>query len=134
MSDIIGDSRANELAYETSIRNKKLFVGSGNPMYGKKHPNPKLSEWNKQHSGELSPTYGIKRPDLSERNKSGLFKRYTRKIICVETGIIYNSIKEATISLGKSPTSAEINKHLNGSRKHAFGFHWEYYLCDGNII
>lgn len=37
MSDIIGDSRANELAYETSIRNKKLFVGSGNPMYGKKH-------------------------------------------------------------------------------------------------
>lgn len=104
------------------------------PMYGKRRPNPKLSEWNKLHSGELSPTYGIKRPDLSERNKSGQFKRYTRKIICVETGQIFNSIKEATSSLGKSPTSAEINKHLNGSRKHAFGFHWEYYFGDGNII
>jgi hypothetical protein len=104
------------------------------PMYGKKRPNPKLSEWNKSHNGELSPTYGMKRPDLSERNKSGLFKRYTRKVLCIETGIIFNSIKEATISLGKSPKSAEINKHLNGSRKHAFGYHWQYYFGEGNII
>lgn len=97
------------------------------PMYGKKRPNPKLAEWNKNHSGKMSPVYGKKRPDLSERNKSGQFKRFTRKIICVETGVVYNSIKEATIALNRDPKSAEINKHLGGQRKHAFGYHWEYF-------
>jgi len=97
------------------------------PLFGKKRPNPKLSEWNKIHCGELSPVYGKKRPDLSERNKSGQFKRFTRKVICVETGIIYNSIREATIAMNRNPKSVEINKHLGGDRKHAFGYHWEYY-------
>jgi len=98
------------------------------PLFGKKHPNPKLSEWNKIHCGELSPVYGKKRPDLSERNKSGQFKRFTRKVICIETDIIYDSIKDATISMNRNPKSAEISKHLGGNRKHAFGYHWKY--CD----
>jgi hypothetical protein len=96
------------------------------PMYGKKRKNPILSEWNKQHRGEFSPVYGKKRPDLSERNKSGNFKRFSRKIMCVETGIIYNSIKEATISMGKDEKCKSINKHLSGYRKYAFGYHWIY--------
>lgn len=96
------------------------------PLFGQKRPNPVLAEWNKIHCGELSPTFGIKRPDLSERNKSGDFKRFTKKIICIETNIIYDSIKKATIAMGKKPTCNEINKHLKGDRKHAFGFHWKY--------
>lgn len=114
---------------EGTMFNTHWLVGKPkeiHPMYGKKHPNPKLSEWNKQHSGELSPTYGKKRPDLSERNKTGLFKRFTRKIMCVETEVIYNSVKEAYLSLNKSPKSSEISKHLGGNREHAFGFHWVY--------
>lgn len=97
------------------------------PMFGKKNPNPKLSDWNKIHKGPLSPTYGLKRPDLSERNKSGLFKRFTKKIICIETNIVYNSIRDANISLNKPLKSTEISKHLNGDRKHAFGFQWKYF-------
>jgi hypothetical protein len=97
------------------------------PFFGKKHPNPKLAEWNKLHCGELSPVYGIKRPDLSERNKSGQFKRFTRKVICIETGVIYDSIKLATIAMGKNPNCTSINKHLGGNRKHAFGYQWAYY-------
>jgi hypothetical protein len=96
------------------------------PMYGKKNPNPTLAEWNKKHCGELSPTYGKKRPDLSERNKSGQFKRYTRKIICVETNVIYNSIREATIAMNKPERSTAINKNLSGDRRHAYGFQWMY--------
>jgi len=49
---------------------------------------------------------------------------YTRKIVCVETGIEYNSLKEVTEKTG-------INyKHLpdccKGKRKTAGGYHWKY--------
>lgn len=45
-----------------------------------------------------------------------------RKIICVETQIIYNSIKEAQEILG----IANISAVCNGKRKTAGGYHWEY--------
>ena len=88
-------------------------------------PNERLSEWNRIHCGELSPTFGIKRPDLTERNKSGNFKRFVRSVICVETGEIYNSIKEVKKAFNKLTTNTEINKHLGGYRKRAYGYTWK---------
>ena len=92
------------------------------PMFGSSRTNPKLAEWNKIHCGDKSPVYGLKRPDLSERNKNGNFKRFTRKIKCVELDIDFNSIKEAkTFFNGNS----NINRALS-ENKTAFGYHWVY--------
>lgn len=96
------------------------------PMFGKKRPNPTLAEWNKLHCGDLSPTYGLKRPDLVERNKSGNFKRFVKKVKCIETGEIYDSVKDVKIAFGKSTTNTDISKHLGGHRKKAYGYTWEY--------
>lgn len=48
-----------------------------------------------------------------------------RKIKCVETGKVFNSITDAANTIGKTP--ACIVNHLKGLRQSAGGFHWEYY-------
>ena len=90
--------------------------------------NPKLSEWNKSHRGELSPTYGLKRPDLSERNKSGKFNRYKKPVKCVETGQIFHSVRDAMIFHGKNPKSSHITQQIKGDRKTALNYTWEYVI------
>lgn len=98
------------------------------PMFGKKSPNAskRMSEWNKTHLGINSPVYGLKRPDLIERNKAGEFHRHTKKIMCIETQQIFNSIKEANDFLSLPKNSTCINKNLSGSRTHCKNFTFIY--------
>ena len=99
------------------------------PMFGKKLPNvsKRIIEWNKQHSGVNSPVYGLKRPDLIERNKKGNFKRYTVRIKCVETQQIFNSIKEANKFFELPYNSTCINKNLSGDRCNCKNFTFIYF-------
>ena len=48
-----------------------------------------------------------------------------KKIICLETGIIYNSIKEAAKAVDITPQA--INSCLAGRTKKSAGLHWAYY-------
>ena len=90
--------------------------------------NIRLSEWNKEHSGESSPTYGLKRPDLSERNKLGNFNRHKKPVQCIETGQIFNSIRDALIFNGKDIKNAHITQQIKGNRKTALGYTWKYVI------
>jgi len=96
------------------------------PMFGKKMPeqSKRIIEWNKLHSGVKSPTYGLKRPDLTERNKLGL---NCKKIICIETNEVFDSIKKASEKYGR--ISQKALKFGNKSR----GFHWEYFTFASNV-
>lgn len=47
------------------------------------------------------------------------------KILCVETGVVYNSITEAAKEINGDTST--IAKALKGKRKFANGYHWEYY-------
>lgn len=51
-------------------------------------------------------------------------KSNSKRVRCIETEIIYNSIKEAAIAVGI--TSAGISLCCNGKRKTAGGYHWEF--------
>ena len=93
--------------------------------YVRKNGNKQLSERNKKNIGELSPVFGLKRPDLSLRNKAGNFNRYVRKVRCIETGEIFDSIKLANQKYNKTKSS-HINQQIKGKRKTAFGHKWEY--------
>lgn len=46
---------------------------------------------------------------------------------CIETGIIYNSMKDANIALGKRENSSEISRSVKTGNT-AYGFHWENIL------
>ena len=46
------------------------------------------------------------------------------KIICVETGRVFNTITEAAAFIGVTPLSISI--HLRGDSKTSGGYHWRY--------
>jgi hypothetical protein len=94
------------------------------PMYGKKHPNPKLAQWNREHSGENSPTYGLKRPDLAGRNRLSDFTRSTKKVQCIETGQIFDSCKRIFEHFGIK-ASGHLSKAIADSTKTWRKCHWQ---------
>lgn len=49
----------------------------------------------------------------------------TKKVVCIETGIVYNSITEASDLTGIK--FSNISHCCRGSQKTAGGYHWEYY-------
>lgn len=51
------------------------------------------------------------------QNHQGIFK----PVICIETGIIYPSIKDASLSVG-----VDVNNCVVGREKTAAGYHWAY--------
>ena len=67
------------------------------------------------------------RNKISQKNKGihrGGIGRTPRPVICVETGIVYKSVKAAANELGVS--GASIYDVCNGKRNSLFGFTWRY--------
>jgi hypothetical protein len=72
-----------------------------------------LSEEHKRHIGE-----SIK--GLMTGGKNPL----ARAVICIETGEIFTSVKEAADSIGT--TRVNVSRCVNGQNKTAGGFHWRH--------
>ena len=61
----------------------------------------------------------------SEEHKKKIGKSNSKAVLCIETGIIYNSCTEATYAVGlKNPIS--ISAVCRGKGKTAAGYHWKY--------
>lgn len=92
-------------------------------FYIKKY-NTFLNGWNKT---EGEGTKGVRNKKGDGRFTPGneMFKkRKIKKVICVETGKIYNSVKECSIDVGGLETS--IYKVCNGERKTYKKKHFQY--------
>ena len=50
----------------------------------------------------------------------------SKKIICVETGEIFNGSKDVIDKMFPSKSSSNIRDHLNGKTKSAFRYHFKY--------
>ena len=116
-----------------------LNKGKKNPRYGKplsEEHKQKLSKIHKgkplteEHKRKLSESRkgqiisAETRKKISESLKNSPYYYSRRKVICVETQVIYNSITEAAISVNAS--SSHITECAKHQRKTIKGFHWEY--------
>lgn len=113
-----------KMSDEVRLRMRNSHVGKGmgkdNPMFGK--------------CGELNPYYG-KKHNLEVRKKMSDYAKScnrvygnnprSKKVICVETGDIFDCIKLAAENYGLSRT--HLNNCCTGYRKTAGGYHWKYY-------
>lgn len=81
-------------------------IGAGNPQYGKP-----LAE---DHKEKIRKT----------REERGYEPVNKRQILCVETGVIYESTAQATRETGIS--NSLIRRVCYGEKKSAGGFHWQY--------
>lgn len=99
---------------------------------GNKHNNHLTNlEWvtqseNMKHAFEFGlEKHGMKGKHHTKESKNKMRK----KIICLETGIIYNGLTEAEQILGIS--LKQISKCLRNQTKTAGGFHWKYLIEGG---
>lgn len=124
---LITDNR--EMAYEYEKKYIQLY-NSTNEEKG----------YNKSIGGKF-PTLGVKRKhsELSKKkmSESKLGKHYSpstefpsKKIICVETQKIFESISEAERKTGI--LHSHISQVCNGIRKTTGGYHWDYYKVGEN--
>ena len=120
--------------------------GELNTFFGRKHSLETIEKMKQAHTGvhpsletrkklseskmgKLNPFF---EKDHSEEFKDNLRKRLSKKVLCVETGMIFNSAKEAGELLNID--SSCINKCCRGERKTAGGYHWKRIANDDNNI
>jgi len=123
-----------------------ISLGGNNPMRGRKHTEESkikmsharkgilLSEEHKRklseaHKGKPNNQLGLKRStrarermSLAKKGRKMPWLDHPKPVICIETGVVYNSIKEATGKTGLTNISACCKRD-----KTIHGFHWEYY-------
>ena len=106
----------------------KKHKGENNPMFGKHHSEEtkkKLSELNKgKYGGVNNPFYGKKHNEETiEIIKS---KQKCKKVLCIETNVIYNSINEAAKETKLNRTL--ISRCCNGYKypKTVGGYHFKF--------
>ena len=138
---------SEETRKKISASRKGKLVGADNPMFGKKlskearekisasqigkkrGPRPPISEETRRklsesHKGIPSKNKGkhFKQSDEVIRKKA---LGHMKKVVCVESGVVYRSSKDASIELGID--SSTITACCKGRRKSAGGYTWEYY-------
>lgn len=63
---------------------------------------------------------------LTERQKEAISAAKGKAVMCVETGVVYKSLKEAAGHYGSSRSGSAIMKQIRGSYNQAFGHTWKY--------
>ena len=143
----LGGRKKNAFGEETLEKMRVRMLGENNPNYGKhlsEETRKKLSEINR---GEKHPKYGTHhseetRRKLSEQKRGEKNYNYgkhpsdetiqkhratpqCKPVKCVETGVIYPSVREASRQTGVNISG--ICLAIKGERlKTSGGYHWEY--------
>lgn len=105
-------------------KRKMSLSKKGRPAYFKKHTEESKRKISESKKGQESSFKGRKH---TEESKDIIRKKRSIKIKCVETGVVYNSGKEALIALNISnKTNSQFLRKAASSGGFAYGFHWEF--------
>ena len=86
-----------------------------------------LLDWQKNHPEEVKVAHEKTVKTIKEKYGKNITRAANettkKKVLCIETNIIYNSATDAAKQLGHS-SGAHIGQVCNNQRKTAFGYHW----------
>lgn len=89
----------------------------------------KLLDWQKQNPDKVKENNQKAAETRAKKYGKDITKKANeackKKVLCVETGIIYNGANEAARALGYKG-GAHIGQVCNGQRQTAFKYHWEW--------
>jgi group I intron endonuclease len=111
----MGYHHKEESKKNMSIKKKKMYLGEGNPFYGKTHSDEVKAKFSQQRKGRT----------LSNQWKDNLGKAHFKKVINLDTGEIFDSIRIAAEKYGLKDT--HITRVCKGKRKTTGGFRWQHY-------
>lgn len=100
-----------------SKKKSGMYLGENNPFFGKTHSDEQRAKWSKERK-ESYKEYIKKAHDAS-------IEAIKRKVVNLDTGEIFDSIKEASAKYNIFPT--HISRVCRGRRKSCGGFRWQYY-------
>ena len=137
-----GGNCIGTISEETKRKLSELNKGKKHPMYGKhisEEHKKKISanhskywqgkKMSEEHVRKIrEATIGKKRSEESKKKMSeaGRGKHLSKKVLCVETNIVYPSLCEVKRQLGISKSN--ISECCAGKRKTAGGYHWKYII------
>lgn len=84
---------------------------------GRKHTEETKLKLREMRLGEKNPFYG-------KHHTEEHIKKISKPVICVETGVVYESGKKASLQMGKDRTA--VNKAIKNNQR-CGGYHWKYY-------
>ena len=128
-----GESGSKGYKYtdEQKQRMSEIRKGELNGMYGKQHTDESKQKNRIAHLRENLSKDTINKMSIAKKGKKRSIESIKKqaetisnKVICIETSIVYNSIKEAGKLNNLDPSS--ISKVCRGKRKTCGGFHWCY--------
>ena len=86
-------------------------------------------------SGKLNPMYGNHHSEKTKEKIRAALQSHpktSKKVLCVETNIIYNSTREAERKTGINHNCICQAARINGNQKTAGHYHWKYIEGDNN--
>ena len=93
--------RGQKLSMETRAKLSEIRSGEGNPMYGKQWSDEDKQRISKSVSkaitGEGNPMYGKQH---TEETKNKISEKHSKKVLCKNTGEVFNSALEASLWCG----------------------------------
>lgn len=107
-------------AESTKQKLSELNSGKNHPLYGKPRSEETKKKVSDAHKGV--PLSARHRKRLSEAHIGVVNECLLKKVKCIETGQIFNSIKEAKAFCGSK--NIHIGDVCNGKRPTAGGYHW----------
>lgn len=132
-------------------------MGEKNPRYGKIYTAEERARISEQTRGEKNPNYGRKHTEeerrkiseaitgrhLSEEHKQNISEfmkgrfvgrprpegsgRPSKRVICIETGEVFDSIADAARAKNMYQSKWNISNVCKGNANTAGGYHWKYY-------
>ena len=104
---------------ETKIRQRDckmgMYLGETNPFFGKTHSDETKARWSEKRSGK----------GLSEEWRKHISEAQYKKVINLDTGEVFNSVKAAAEKYGLKDT--HISRVCKGKRNKTGGYRWKHY-------
>ena len=118
--------------YDSTNREKGYNIspgGNNNTMSteGRAKLSARMKENNPMHNPEIAAKAAAKRKNnkLTPEACQHISDGHKKRVLCIETGVIYESRNAAANAIGVSGSG--IGRAINGEQKTSGGYHWKYY-------